>query len=178
MTPHAWTQLIPLLIALPIMAVVLRRNMKGRRLRVEWMWVRPVILLALGAVVLSQSAAPSLLMGAAMAAALVAGAGLGWMRGKMMRITVDPETHMATMQASPIAVAFIVGLVAVRYGARALLAETAPTLHVNLAGATNVLLVLAIGLVVAQQLEMWLRCRRLITDSKVAKAARGVDPAV
>jgi hypothetical protein len=161
----------PLLVALPIIALVVWRNMRGRRLRVETMWVRPAILVVLAVLVLSESGPPRTLTVVLMAVAAAAGAGLGWMRGRLMRISVDPDTHLASVQASPVAILFLVALMAVRLGARAALARTAPSLHIDVATITDVLLAMAIGLVIAQQCEMWLRCRRLIAESKAARAA-------
>ena len=96
--PHT---LIPLFIIVPLVALMLWRNMKGRRVRVETLWIRPAILLTVAGVAVSQTKSASAALVAAMTAALAVGAGLGWLRGRMTRIAVDPETHLATGQASP-----------------------------------------------------------------------------
>ena len=51
-------------------------------------------------------------------------------------------------------------------------------MHVDIVQATDVLLALAVGLVVAQQLEIWIRCRRLIALSVAAKTEQGAPPTV
>jgi hypothetical protein len=96
----------------------------------------------------------------------------------MTRLTVDPETHLATGQASPLGLILILALVGFRFGARYLLAENAGAMHIDVVQATDVLLALAVGLVVAQQLEIWIRCRRLIAQSVAAKAERAAPPTV
>jgi hypothetical protein len=169
MSVHA-APYLPFLFLIPVLALIIWRNSKPRRLRVEIMWVRPAILVGLALVVLSQSPPTTPTIIGACLVALLVGVGLGWVRGKMMRITVDPESHLATVQGSPLAIALILGLIAVRYGMRYLVMENASTLHVNVAQATDVLMLFALGLVGAQGIEMWIRARRLISDSKAARA--------
>lgn len=178
MTTTHTPPLVPLLVIAPLVALMLWRNMKGRRVRVEALWIRPVILLTIAGVAVSQTKAASAALVAAMTAALAVGAGLGWLRGRMTRIAVDPETHMATSQASPLGLIFILGLIAFRFAARYLLAENAGALHVDVVQTTDVLLALAVGLVAAQQLEIWIRCRRLIAQSVAAKAEQARSPVV
>ena len=98
-TPHPQT-LMPLLVMVPLVALMIWRNRKGRRVRVETLWIRPLILLTVAGVAVSQTKGATAVLVTAMVAALAAGAGLGWLRGRMTRITVDPETHLATGQAS------------------------------------------------------------------------------
>ncbi len=172
MSPERWREFMPLVIALPFILLMMRRNMKARRLRVELMWIRPAILLLVGGLALSQTTPPGPLMAAAMALGFAGGVGLGWLRGRHTRISVDPETHEATYQASPAAMAVILALLVVRFGGRIFLQENALSLHIDLLQATDVLLLLAVGMVAAQQLEMWIRARGLIADSKAAKLAR------
>jgi hypothetical protein len=165
---------LPFLFLIPVLALIVWRNSRPRRLRVEMMWVRPAILVGLAVVVLSHSppATPTII--GACLVALVVGVGLGWMRGKMMRISVDPESHVATVQGSPLAIALILGVIGVRYGMRYLVAQNASGLLVNVAQATDVLMLFALGLVGAQGLEMWIRARRQISDSKAAKASGAI----
>jgi hypothetical protein len=169
---------IALLFVAPLLLLMLWRNMRGRRVRVEALWIRPAILLALAALTVSQTKGLNPMLAAAMVAALVVGAGLGWLRGRMTRIMVDPETHLATGQASVLGMLFILALVTFRFGARYLLAENVGGMHVDLVQATDVLLALAVGLVAAQQLEIWIRCRRLIAQSMAAKAEQAGPPIV
>ncbi len=167
--PQSW---IPLLIALPIIALVMWRNMRGRRLRLEALWVLPAILIAACVVSLMQTPPPSTGLLVAMVAVLPLGAVLGWLRGRMMRLSVDPETHLVTAQASPLAIVFILALVAFRFGGRMVLDESAPSLHLSVLQISALFLIFAVGIVVAQRVEMGLRCWRMIAGSKADKAAR------
>jgi len=177
MSPTPAPPPVAFLIALPILALVVWRNARGRRVRVEALWIRPAILLALAGLAVSQTKGLGVGLVAAMAAALAVGAGLGWLRGRMTRITVDPETHLATGQASVLGMLIILALIAFRFGARYFLEQGSGGMHVDVGQATDVLLALAVGLVVAQQLEIWIRCRRLIAQS-IADKARGAPPTV
>ena len=172
MAPTQPPAFLPYLIALPIIALVLWRNMRGRRLRLETLWILPAILVAGGVVALIQSPAPSPVLMASMAAALTVGAGLGWVRGKMMRLSIDPETHLVTAQASPLAIVFILSLIALRFGGRILLQEDASALHLSVIQLSDLFLLFAVGVVCVQRLEMGLRCMKMIAESKGEKAAR------
>ena len=81
------------LIGVVLLAAVLlfrmRRLAQSRPLKLEWLWVTPTLLLVLTAVVMAQSP-PVGLAWLWLAGALVLAGGLGWYRGKMMHITVDP----------------------------------------------------------------------------------------
>ncbi len=121
---------------------------------------------------LAQTPLPSTSLLLAMAAALPLGAVLGWLRGRMMRLSVDPDTHLVTAQASPLAIVFILALVAFRFGGRMLLDESAPSLHLSVLQISDLFLIFAVGIVVSQRVEMGIRCWRMIAASKADKAAR------
>src|SRR4051794_27821391 len=105
-----WIFLIPLI---AIVSIVLR-NARTRRLKVEQLWIAPVIFLALTATVLGFQPPPPRLVIALEAVALALGALAGWWRGRLTRITVDPETHALTSKTSPMGMLLILGLFAVR----------------------------------------------------------------
>jgi len=163
---------MPYLFALPLVALVLWRNLRGRRLRLETIWLFPAILIAACVWALLQSPPPAMGLLAGMAAALALGVGLGWIRGRMMRLSVDPETHLVTAQASPVAVVFILVLLVLRFGGRVMLQESAPALHLGLMQISDLFLLFAVGVVCAQRAEMGLRCWKMIVTSKAEKAAR------
>lgn len=93
-----------------------------------------------------------------MAVALALGGVLGWRRGALMRITIDPETHELNQQASPAAMLFILVLIIIRQGLR----MEASTMGFNVAFITDLLVVFALGLFSATRLEMFLRARRML----------------
>ena len=94
--------------------------------------------------------------------ALVAGCALGWQRGRFMRIKVDPETHDLTSRASPLGVVFILVLLAARMGLRGGLATSSPMAGLPALAVADALILFAVGMMVTQGLEMWLRARRLL----------------
>jgi hypothetical protein len=101
------------------------------------------------------------------AALFVVGAALGWQRGRLMRIDVDPETHAVSTSQSPSAFLFIVVLIAIRSGMRTMAQTGAGGMfHLNPATLTDGLVAFALGLLGVQRLEMYLRARRLIEEAR------------
>jgi len=160
-----------------VMAIVLMRNRRPRRLRLEAMWIRTVIILAL--VVLSVVAAPpptDLLTISLITLAVVVGAGLGWLRGSLMKIDVHPETHDISARASPAGMLFILAILGVRMYLRQE-AMTTPIAGLSPAAIADALILLAGAMLTVTNLEMWLRARRLLGAARSASATPG-DPTI
>jgi hypothetical protein len=163
-----WVYLIPVL----VIGLVILRNARARHLKVERLWVSPLLLLFLTATTFSQQHMPTPTMIAVDVAALVLGATLGWWRGRFTRITINPETHDLTSQASPLGMVLILAIMVLRQGVRGYAAANAGALHVSLVDITDAFLLLAVGVVCAQRLEMALRANRLLTEARAAKLGR------
>jgi membrane protein CcdC involved in cytochrome C biogenesis len=99
----------------------------------------------------------------ASAAALGIGAVVGWQRGTMMHIHVDPETHALNQRASPAAMIFLIVLIVVRSGAKTLLGETHA---VSAAMLTDPLIAFALGMLTLTRLEMYLRAKRMLEEAR------------
>ncbi len=156
-----------------VLAIILLRNSRSRRLRIERMWVRPVIFGALMATTLAAAPPPATLVAIGLLiAAFGVGAALGWQRGRFMHIEAHPETHELSSRASPFGMLLILGLVALRFGLRSV-ATDSPAAGIPATLATDALLVLAGGMMMAQNLEMWLRARRLLAEARTATSAKG-----
>jgi hypothetical protein len=156
--PHSY---FPYLIALLVLGLVLRRTLRGRRIKVDTLWVMPV-LLAIGAVSLVVQTPPRDVAGiAGMVIATLLGAAVGWQRGRLTRISLDPETGVLTSQASVAAVLLVLVLFGVRFGVRMWLQEH-PQPGGGLVAASDALVLFGVAVVMVARLEMWLRCRRLI----------------
>jgi len=166
-TAPAWAALAPLV----AIALVILRNARARRLRIEGLWVSPVLILALVGLSFSQQAMPTPLMLGLDIAALVVGAGLGWWRARFTTITVDPATHELTSRASPLGMLVILGVFALRYGIRMYAAESATTLGVSANAIADAALVVSVGLVCAQRLEIALRATRLLNEARAGGPA-------
>jgi hypothetical protein len=166
--------MLPYLIAAPIILVVLFLRMRSlsqtRRLRVEWLWVTPAILIGLTAL----SFAPAPPTGSDwiwLGVALVLGGALGWYRGKMMHIGVDPETHILSTRASAAAMYFIVLLLVARLGLRYVAIDEAQSWHLSPTLISGAFLVFAVGLLGVQRVEMFLRAQRLLSEARASRAA-------
>jgi hypothetical protein len=160
-----WVYLIPVL----VIGLVILRNARARNLRVERLWISPVLLLVLTATTFSQQHMPTPPMIAVDIAALALGAALGWWRGRFTKITVNPETHDLTSQASPLGMVLILAIMVIRQGVRSYATANAGALHVSVIDVTDAFLLLAVGVVCAQRLEMALRANRLLTEARAAK---------
>jgi hypothetical protein len=162
--------IVPLVIVALVLVFRMRRLSQGRRLRLEWLWVTPlIVVLAASAAV--ASAPPDVYGWGWLALAFVLGGALGWTRGRMMHIDVDPETHALNARASPIAIVFILALVLLRMGMRTLAFQEAGALKLDLRLITDLFAVFAVGLIGLQRLEMWLRGQRLLSEARAARAA-------
>ncbi|HEX6785060.1 MAG TPA: CcdC protein domain-containing protein [Sphingomicrobium sp.] len=159
--PHGWlAYAIPIAIFVVIMALRLRRMGQMRPLKLENLWVVPVLYLAIAAWMFWQLP-PVGWVAIACFAGLILGAAVGWQRGKMMHIHIDPETHALNQKASPAAMFFLIAIIAVRSGARSVLGQTG---DVSPAMLTDPLLAFAFGMFTLTRVEMYLRAKRLLAE--------------
>jgi hypothetical protein len=168
--PNVWATIVPLIIIALVMALRIRRVGKHRPLRLEQLWIIPALILA-GAVAAFVAQPPSPSGWAVCLAGLAVGAALGWKRGAMMHIHVDPETHSLNQMQSPAALLFFVAIMAVRYGAKALVESGVLPMHVNPTLVSDVLLAFALGMFTVMRVEMFLRARRLLAEARAVRAA-------
>jgi hypothetical protein len=161
---------LPYLIPLAVFALVILRNARARRLRIETLWVAPLLILALVGLALSQEGMPTPIMMAVDIVALIAGAALGWWRARFTHISVDPATHQLTSRASPVGMLILLAIFAVRYGVRMYAVQNAASLHLPVAAIADAALVLSVGLVCAQRLEIFTRASRLLAEARAAHA--------
>ncbi|HTX50356.1 MAG TPA: DUF1453 domain-containing protein [Caulobacteraceae bacterium] len=158
--------LIPIAV---VVGIVLLRNSRPRRLRIESLWILPVVYVLLLASSLAAAPPPVTPVSIGLLAlGFVLGAAIGWQRGRFTRIDIHPETHDLTSRQSMIGIVFILAIFAVRYGARDFLAANASSLHLPVVAALDALLVLAIAMLSVQRLEVWLRASRMLAEAKGA----------
>ncbi len=155
---------ISYVIMIAVLGLVMLRNMRGRKLRVQALWVLPVVMIGVTGYVLVNEPTPSLPVIAGLAVSILVGAAVGWQRGRLTRIELDPVTRRFTSRASPAGLIFVVLLFVVRFGLRAYVAQTQHNPAVTVA-ATDALLLFAVGLVAAQRIEMWIRCQGLLAKA-------------
>jgi predicted membrane-bound mannosyltransferase len=147
-------------IVVVIMALRMRGMSKMRPLKLGSLWIVPAGYLVVAALMFVQLP-PTGWVAVASAVGLAIGAAVGWERGKMMHIHVDPETHALNQKASPAAMLFLIVLIAVRAGARSVLGETS---GVSPAMLTDPLIAFALGMFTLTRLEMYLRAKRLLEE--------------
>ena len=162
MTPQQWSYVAGALGLAVIVGIRIFRMRKARPLKLERLWIVPVLYSAF-AVAVFWYLPPHGWQWAIATAALVAGGGLGWLRGSTMRIAVDPVTHDLNQRQSPAAILLIVVLIAARFLLREQLAgdPTHPA-----AGVIDAFVAFAVGLLSMQRLEMFLRARRLLDEAR------------
>ncbi len=166
-------QLIASVVAIALVILVLSFRMRKMRrkvpLRLKRLWIAPAVLLILAALTLAQFP-PAAVDWIWLMLALCAGAGLGWQRARLMSIMVDPADRSLTTQATPMAIYFLIGLVLLRTSLRA---------GLRLEGGVNpflindIFIVFAVGLFIAQSVELGLRARRLLAAEPVKASAEG-----
>ena len=152
---------VPLVIMLLVVGLIIRRSLRGQRIRVDTLWVIPLLLIAVAAAMLVQSPPRDPTTMIALAIATLLGVAVGWQRGRLTRISLDPDTGILTSQASPAAGMLILGLFAARFALRYWLGQNPGKCH-SLAAAAHALVLFGFATVIVTRLEMWLRCKRLI----------------
>lgn len=156
--PGAWVgYVVSAIIICTVLFFRFRSMRRIQKLRLERLWIVPALYALVAASVLYQSV-PTGIQWLYAGGALVLGAALGWRRGALMRINIDPETHELNQQASPAAMLFILVLIIIRQGLR----MEASQMGFNVAFVTDCLVVFALGLFSATRLEMFLRAKRML----------------
>jgi hypothetical protein len=166
LSSSAVSTLITVLIVGVVLALRLRNLNQTRQLNLATMWIFPVVLIAMTGLLLLQfppQGGEWLWLGLA---ALI-GAGFGWWRGALIPISVHPENGTLETRTSPVALLFLVALMAVRFLGREYLETQASSLHLSVALITDGFVVLAMTLFVVSRVEMTLRAQALM------RAARG-----
>jgi hypothetical protein len=139
------------------------RMRRTRRLNVTRFWIAPAIFLFLAVTTLAQFP-PQGSDWAWLTMAAAAGGALGWQRGRLMDIRMDPESKALTTQASPMAIFFLLGLLVVRLVLRAGLQMEAQNGGLSASLVTDLFIVFAAALFTLQQVEMSIRARRLLSS--------------
>ena len=145
---------------LTILAFRMRRAMRSRPFRLQYIWVLPVVFLVLAVVTLA-ARPPQGLQWLWLALVLLVGLAMGWVSGATIHLEVDPATRAVRARASPAAMIFIVALVLARLAMRTLVGQIEATYHLPALLIQDGFLLLALGLFLARSLEMGLRAHRL-----------------
>jgi hypothetical protein len=157
-------------VVLVIILLRMQRMSQARPLKTETLWIVPAIFAAFTALTFWQ-APPSLSDAPWLAGVGVVGAIVGWYRGKMMRITVDPQTHNLSQAASPLALLFLIAVFGLRYGLRYVLGEEAQTWGVSVNLLADAPMVFAVATFALQRVEMFIRAERLLAEAHATHTA-------
>lgn len=175
MDPQLAAKVTPYLVPILVLGLIVWRSTraKPRAVKPSALWIRPLILAVLTGMVLATTPFPPWIALAAFLIAAIAGAGVGHAAGRAVHMSVHPETGVLESRATPIATAIIVGLFAVRYGARLMFPQakmaaggrvTAGVLQV-----TDGLLIFTTAMVIAQSATLWLRARPLLAAHRATQ---------
>lgn len=166
--PHWISYAVTAAVILIVMALRFRQVGKVRRLRLETLWIIPALYAGVAAYIF-WTLPPHGVTWLWCALALVAGGALGWKRGGLMAISVDPQTHSLNQKTSLASMIFIIVLVVVRTASRELAMEMGLTAHGGIALLTDILVACALGLLTLQRIEMFLRARRLLAAARASR---------
>jgi membrane protein CcdC involved in cytochrome C biogenesis len=153
---------ITIAIIVVVMALRMRKMGRMRPLKLSGLWIVPAIYLAVAALMFIQLP-PTGWVAVASLAGLAVGSAVGWQRGKMMHIHVDPQTHALNQKASPAAMMFLIVLIVIRMAARGIIGQEG---SVSPAMLTDPLISFALGMFTLQRVEMYVRAKRLLEEAR------------
>lgn len=171
--PHGILQyVIPVAIFVVIFGLRARRMSQMRPLRLEYLWIVPAIYLAITIMNVFfrpptfAFAPPTMAAWLASVVALIVGAAVGWQRGRMMQIHVDPETHALNQKGSPLAILFLLAIILVKMVAQG----EGRSLGFDVQLVTDVAFAFGLGMFAMTRVEMYLRAKRLLEEARAARA--------
>ena len=160
-------QLTPLIVIAVMLPLIVLRNRRPRTLRLEWMWVMPLLVVGLigfGLWGMSFSDPEHAVLDAAswaiLALGALLGAAFGWQRGRMVTIEKHADGSLKA-QASPVGIVIIVGVLLLRQALKPWLEANAEAWRVNPLAILEAFMVFAAAMVVMQRIEMFIRARRI-----------------
>ena len=145
------------------LAIAIRIRQFGRtqRLRLGTLWIVPAIFLLLTATIFI-TFPPSGFGWLWIVLGLIAGSVLGWQRGRLVEISVDPETRRLNQRSSPAALLFIGALVAIRWVLHYIVELSDARWHLGAMLVSSIFIAFAAGVLTAYRVELFLRGRRLL----------------
>jgi hypothetical protein len=159
----------PLLPLLVVGVVLLLRNRQARPLRLERLWVRPVMSVLMVVLVLVELPPPLTLSSfGLMFLGLGIGGAIGWQRGRFMQLEVHPETQAVMAKMSSLGMIFVLAIIGLRIWLRSALAES-PVAGLSAAAVTDSLMILAGAMMLVQQIEITLRARQLLAQARTSR---------
>ncbi|THD34700.1 MAG: DUF1453 family protein [Sphingomonas sp.] len=166
--PHGIMQyVIPLAIFIVIFGLRARRMTQMRPLKLGLLWVVPALYLAITILNVFFKAPsfaftmPTPAAWLASAIALVVGCAIGWQRGRLMQIHVDPQTYALSQKGSPLAILFLLAIIGVKMAAQG----EGRALGFDAQLVTDAAFALGLGMFTVTRIEMYLRGKRLLEEA-------------
>jgi hypothetical protein len=180
-----WKQLGPYIVPALVVLFLARRLItnKPQKVRVNLLFLRPLIIAFAVVALLSVSPLPHLFWLIGFVIALALGAGVGFFTTHHQEFSIDYDTGEITSRATPIGSILIVALFAVRFGLRFVMGgggtSFGPPVHpsADVVGWTDAGLMFSTGFVFARAATTWLRARPLIAEHKARKLTASTDAA-
>lgn len=166
---------LPYIVPLLAVALIVRRSMQTRKISTSRMWIRPVVLVLMLAGALAYAPMPGVIAIAAFLAAAVAGVAAGAYMASHQHLSIDEKTGHVSSRSSTIGTLLVLGLFAIRFGAKLVFPELAHPGHSAMTQGANGLLVFTVAVLIAQTVSIWRRTRPLLA-AHAAKKLSG-DPA-
>lgn len=167
-----------------VLLLVVRRAGRARQVRIQRMWITPILASVAAVSTLAREPFPSIAALGIFLLAALAGAGAGYFRALHIKLSLDPETGSVSSKATPIGSALVVVFVVLRIGMEyfvkggvphqgfAARAMAGPAAHgVDLFRLADALLIFSTMMTVAQRFEIWRRAAPLIAAHKADKVA-------
>lgn len=167
--------LITIIVLLPLLYRRMRKLSRPQPLKLSLLWVRPAFILAACALVLflpqpGQHVARQLSPAdwAWLALAAAAGGYAGWHMGRTMHIEVHPENGTLMTKGGAAAIMVLVVLILLRTGLRTGLQLEGKAWHLDAILISDASIVFTALLFAVRSLEMYLRARRVMRESRAA----------
>lgn len=157
---------LPYILPVAVLALVLVRGARPRTLVIERLWVSPALIMTMASLLIFAQGAMSFSGMVLQIVAVLIGAGLGWWRGSLTQLSIDPQTHTLTSKVSPVGLALLGVIFLARFGLRSFAMSHPGAFHASVPELTDAMLLLAVGLICAQRLEVWIRARQMLADAR------------
>lgn len=160
----------PLLTLALVLAVRMRRPQSERPLSRRFLWLAPTLYLAAVTAMLVRHP-PSLEGWLMVLGGVLLGAMVGWIRGRMFALRVDPESGVILRRRSRAAVALLVGVVSLRFIANLWLGHSDPVASEasRTLMATDFMMGCVFGLLAVTRIEIALRARQMLAMRHVER---------
>jgi len=152
--------IVALIILIFFIGFRLRRMRKYQTLRIKRLWIIPLLLTTI-MLISFYRLPPNSTQWMWAVLAIAVGGMIGWYRGKLMEIKVDPTSNVLIHRASPAAIIFIIVIILGRLSLRFYGASNG----LDLTSLTDALIAFSVGFFSATRMEMYIRGQKILVKS-------------